>query len=138
MGAVNTSQQVPPAPAPGAAGDEMSTPEAVMRRVLRAPVTTRADEAGAYRLFSSSILLSAARCLLSYVIFPIAALLVAVSVTTKAAIGLPLTVLAVVFDIRAVRRFWLADHRWKWVMTGVYAVIMVLVISLAVQEIAAL
>lgn len=138
MDAVKTGRHQPVTSEVGTAGDELSAPEAVVRRVLRAPVSSSADEAGAHRLFSVSILLSAARCLLSYIVLPIAVPLVGTSVTTNASIGLPLTVLAIVFDVRAVRRFWLADHRWKWWMTGLYTVVMALVIALAVQEVAAL
>ena len=107
--------------------------DVAVRRVLRAP-SGRADQAGAHRLFSVSILLSAGRCLLTYLILPIAVPLVGTSVTTDAAIGLPLSVVAIIFDIRAVRRFWLADHPWRRQMTLIYLVVMALVIGLAVRD----
>lgn len=138
MDAVKTGGHQQVATEVGTTGDQVSGPEAAVRRVLRAPVSASADEAGAHRLFSVSILLSAARCLATYIILPIAVPLIGTSVTTNAAVGLPLTLLAIVFDVRAVRRFWLADHRLKWWMTALYAVVMALVIGLAVQEVSVL
>ena len=34
---------------------------------------------------------------------------------------------ALVFDVRGVRRFWLANHKYRWAMTGVYAAVMAMV-----------
>ena len=93
------------------------------------------DEAAAHRLFSASILLSAFRCLLGYVVFPI--VLPALGATTGFApwIGIPVAVLALVFDVRGIRRFWLADHRWRWPISGLYVVVMVLVTILLVGDV---
>jgi hypothetical protein len=104
-----------------------------VRRVLRVPderPPVRATEA-AHRLFSTSILISATRCLLGYVIFPIA---FGAAAGFTPIIGIPLGLLALVFDVRGIRRFFLADHRWRWPITGLYLAVMVLVTILLVRD----
>jgi len=97
--------------------------------------TRQANEA-AHRLFSTSILLSATRCLLGYVIFPIAAPALGAAAGFTPIIGIPLGLLALVFDVRGIRRFFVADHRWRWPITGLYLAVMVLVVILLVRDFA--
>lgn len=108
-----------------------------MRRVLFVPGGPSAvgDDA-AHRMFSFSIVLSAFRCLLSYVVFPILTPALGVATGVGPAIGIPIAVLALVFDVVGIRRFWLADHRWRWGMTFIYAAVMVLVSALLIGDIA--
>jgi len=51
------------------------------------------------------------------------------------AIGIPIAVLALTFDVIGIRRFWVNDHRWRWGMTVIYAAVMVLVSALLVGDI---
>jgi hypothetical protein len=104
-----------------------------MRRLLRVPDRRPAvSEDSAHRLFSVSIVLSALRCLLTYIILPILTPLLGAATSVGPEIGIPLAVVALVFDVRGIRRFWLADHRWRWQMTGIYTVVMAFVIALLV------
>jgi len=110
-------------------------PDVAMRRLLRVPdggrPTVRDEDA--HRLFSTSILLSAVRCLLGYVVFPLMGPVVGASGVTPI-VGIPIGLLALVFDVRGIRRFWLADHRWRWPITGIYLAVMVLVTILLVRD----
>jgi hypothetical protein len=123
----------------GSAGlRQRSTADLVVRRVLRVPdvrPTARANEA-AQRLFSASILISATRCLLGYVIFPIVAPALGAVGGFTPIIGIPLGLVALVFDVRGIRRFFVADHRWRWPITGLYLAVMVLVVILLVRDVA--
>jgi hypothetical protein len=121
-----------------------------MRRLLRVPedqvieagaasaaaVAAESAEATAraHRLFSTSILLSAARCLLGYVVFPIVSPALGAAAGVGPAVGIPLGIVALVFDVRGIRRFWLANHRYRWAITGLYLVVMVLVTVLLVKD----
>ena len=108
-----------------------------MRRLLRIPDgPSSVNEAAAHRLFSTSILLSALRCLLSYVVFPIVTPLLGAATGVMPAIGLPIGIIALVFDVRGIRRFWLANHRYRWAITALYSVVMVLVLALVIGDIA--
>ena len=109
-----------------------------MRRLLRVPDNrVAASEDSTHRIFSTSILLSALRCLLSYIILPVLAPLGAAT-SVGPVVGIPLAVVALVFDVRGIRRFWLADHRWRWPMTGIYAVVMAFVVALLVGNLVAI
>src|SRR5580698_8742040 len=130
MGQVLDAGQVAPS------GVERPRAEAAMRRLLfvpDGPVT--AGEASAHRIFNVSMGLSALRCLLSYVVFPIVTPLVGAAASVGPAIGIPIAVVALFFDVIGIRRFWLAGHRLRWVMTVVYVLVMSLVTSLLVGDI---
>lgn len=125
-----------PIPQPGVVPPPASAAEAVIRKVLRVPAgPPKASDDAANRLFSASILLSALRCLFTYVVVPVLVPLVGPAVGNSPGIGIPLSVVALVFDVRAVRRFWLANHPWRWRMTALYAVLMVMVAALAVIDV---
>jgi hypothetical protein len=107
-----------------------------MRRLLFVPDgPATVGEASAHRIFNVSIALSALRCLLSYVVFPIVTPLVGAATDVGPAIGIPIAVVALFFDVMGIRRFWLAGHRWRWVMTGIYVLVMSLVASLLIGDI---
>ena len=91
-------------------------------------------------IFSSSIALSATRCLLSYIVLPGLALVwgllgLGTLPLVGPAIGVPIGVLALVFDVRAIRRFFQADHRWRWAAAALYLTVMVMVAALVVRDI---
>lgn len=93
------------------------------------------DEAAAHRLFSTSIVLSGLRCLLSYVIFPVVLPAVGAATSIAPAIGIPVGVLALVFDVRGMRRFFVVEHRWRWWIAGLYLAVMGLVVYLVAVDI---
>jgi hypothetical protein len=140
-----TAHQAPAAPEPTGcpvmhqpAGDVVRPPADVfMRRLLRIPDhPKKVRERDVQRLFSTSILISAVRCLLSYVVFPILAPTLGAITKVGAAIGIPIGIVALVFDIRAVRRFWLANHKYRWPFTIVYGIVIALVVTLFFRDIA--
>lgn len=125
------SLQSPPAPT----APRRSAADRFARRALFVPDRASGE---VYNIFSSSILLSATRCLLSYIVFPILAPWLSELPLIGPAIGIPIAVAALVFDVRAVRRFFLADHRRRWVATALYVVVMAMVSYLLVRDIARL
>lgn len=104
-------------------------------RVLCVPTEQKVGEDEVYSLFSGSILLSALRCLLTYVFLPILTPVLGVAAGVGPAIGIPLSIVALYFDVRGMRRFWLANHRWRWYISGVYLAVMVLVAMLLVLDV---
>ncbi len=113
--------------------------DAVVCRLLCVPTGgPQAGERAAQRLFGSSMILSAARCLLSYVVFPVLTPVFGAAAGVGPAIGIPIGVLALVFDVRGMRRFWLARHRLRWPITLVYLAVIGLVATLLTGDIATL
>ena len=86
-------------------------------------------------MFGTGILLSALRCLLTYVLLPFLGPVLGLAGGVGPAIGLPLAVVALVFDVLGVRRFWVANHRSRWSATFVYAGVMALVLALMVIDV---
>ena len=116
-------------------GDRRSAADAAMCKILCIPDQRAAvSESDVQRLFSASILISAARCLLSYVVLPIVTPLIGAATSVGPAIGIPIAVVALVFDVRGIRRFWLAKHRSRWAFTYVYLAVMGLVTALLVID----
>ncbi|HET9061625.1 MAG TPA: hypothetical protein VFN61_17060 [Acidimicrobiales bacterium] len=116
----------------------------VADRLARRLLVIREPEPGTeqvYNVFSSSILLSATRCLLTYIIFPALGLVPGLfghsfaHTVTASAIGLPIGLAALVSDVMAIRRFFRADHRWRWVAAALYLTIMGMVGYLVAQDI---
>jgi hypothetical protein len=54
------------------------------------------------------------------------------------AIGLPLGALALVFDVRAVRRFFQAEHQWRWAAAALYLAVMAMVSGLMAVDLSRL
>jgi hypothetical protein len=114
-----------------------SRADAVARRVLLIPSGPGgASEADAQRLFSTSILISALRCLLTYIVFPVVTPLVGALSGVAPIIGIPIAVVALVFDVLGIRRFFLAGHRLRWPVTVIYLAVMGLVAYLLAGDIA--
>ena len=107
-----------------------------MCRLLRVPDgTAPIDESETHRIFSASIFLSALRCLLSYIVLPVALPAIGLARGVGPAIGIPIGILALSFDYLGIRRFWLANHRHRWAFTALYAVVGTMVLVLLIVDI---
>lgn len=117
------------------AGIERSSLDAAMRRALFIRDVDKTTTRRAQRLFSTSILISATRCLLTYVVLPILSPLLGYTAGVGPAIGIPLGVVALGFDVLGIRRFFVANHPRRWPITGLYLAVMGLVIALLVGNV---
>ncbi len=93
-----------------------------------------AAEERAHRIFGVSMALSALRCLLSYVVLPVVLPTAGLASGVGPAIGIPVGLLALVFDVMGIRRFWQVNHPWRWPVGTVYVAVMVMVVSLVVVD----
>ena len=115
---------------------ERSRADEAMRHLLRVPDQQKPlPESSTHRIFGASILLSATRCLLSYLVLPILLPLLGLAKGVGPIIAIPVGVLALTFDVLGIRRFWLADHHQKWLFSAVYAVVGAMVFTLLVVDI---
>ncbi|MGI9612736.1 MAG: hypothetical protein ACR2QO_07515, partial [Acidimicrobiales bacterium] len=95
-----------------------------------------ADEA--QRGFSRSIVVSGIRCVLTYVILPFVAPFLGFAPGTGPVIGLVVGTVALIANVFSIRRFWLADHRWKKPVTALHLAVIVLLLVLMYLDITAL
>jgi hypothetical protein len=113
-----------------------SRADEAMRRLLRIPEQQAPiDESETHRIFSASILLSALRCLLSYIVLPIVLPAIGLARGVGPVISIPIGLLALTFDYLGIRRFWLADHHQRWVFSALYAVVGGMVLALLIVDI---
>ncbi len=94
----------------------------------------QASEPEAERVFSKSVVISGIRCLLTYVIFPFVAPLVGLTASTGAVVGVIIGVVAIVFNVLSIRRFFNADHPYKWWASALNAAVIVLLVALFIID----
>jgi hypothetical protein len=51
-------------------------------------------------------------------------------------IGIPIGVAAIVCNVLTIRRFWAADHRWRWAYTALSLTVISLLVVLMVNDLA--
>ena len=116
---------------------DISPLDAFMRRLLRLPAGADPN-ATAEKAFSTSILISSVRCLLTYVLLPLLKPVVDLSGGVGPILGLVIGAVSATAIIFSMRRFWRADHRLRWAYTVVGGGILVLLAIQAVGDVAAL
>ena len=105
-----------------------------MRRVLGVDEVDLRSGAGAHRTFRVSVVVSAVRCVVTYVAVPVLLPLLSLSGWVAAPIGLALCVVAAVSGVISLRRFWRADHAHRWTYTAFITVVMVILTVATVTE----
>jgi hypothetical protein len=95
----------------------------------------RAQEAAAQRAFSTSILVSATRCLLTYVVLPFVAPAIGIASDVGPGLGIAIGVVAVGSNVLTIRRFHRAQHRWRWAYTAIALCVIALLVVLMVEDI---
>jgi hypothetical protein len=108
------------------------------RPEARSSTDVAPDADPATKAFSVSILISGIRCVLTYVIFPWVLPLLGFAGGVGPVIGLVVGTIAIGFNIASIRRFWVADHRWKWPITVLNSSVIVLLLILLGRDLAEL
>jgi hypothetical protein len=92
-------------------------------------------DAAARRAFSTSMVVSAVRCLLTYVVLPFLAPAFGHAAEVGPGLGLAIGAVAIGSNVLTIRRFHAADHRWRWGYTAVAVAVIVLLTMLMVEDI---
>jgi hypothetical protein len=96
-----------------------------MRRLLRVQGVDRGAIFGAHRAFRTALIISGVRCIITYLLVPIAVPIVSFAGVLAAPLSIALCGVALVNGVASVRRFWLADHRDRWLYTWFMALVFV-------------
>ncbi|HEY7072258.1 MAG TPA: hypothetical protein VH479_19175 [Acidimicrobiales bacterium] len=110
--------------------------DVAMRRLLRIPEGPPATEDAAQRAFSTSILVSATRCIITYVLLPFVVPFLGIAAGVGPWLGIPIGVAAIVCNVLTIRRFFAADHKWRWAYTALALTIIALLLVLMAKDIA--
>jgi hypothetical protein len=106
----------------------------VRRLLLVKERPSRPSTRSAETAFQRSMLISATRCTLTYLVFPFVLPAFGIATSVGPALGLTIGSLALVCDVFAIRRFFAADHRWRWHFTIVAVCVMALLSVLLVED----
>jgi hypothetical protein len=105
-----------------------------------APTTAEAPADDVYtpkqaeQAFSKSVMVSAVRCLLTYIVLPWLLPLVGVAKGWGPVLGLIVSPIAIVFNVLSIRRFHRSHHKYRWPISIVNATIIVLLLVLVVRD----
>ena len=145
---VETSARCPVVPAPAATPAvacpvphrtrvvHRSRADLVVRKALRIrerpPGVTQRS---AYTAFRRSMMISAIRCTLTYVVFPFVVPAVGFATGVGPVLGIAIGVVAMTCDVFTIRRFFAVDHKWRWQASTVAFSVICLLSVLLVQDI---
>lgn len=122
-------------PFPARAG-QRSPADMVVRKLLRIKDRpTGMSESSAYSAFQRSMLISAIRCTLTYVIFPFVLPAAGFATGVGPVLGIAIGVVAITCDVFTIRRFFSVDHRWRWQFSAIAGTVICLLLVLMVQDI---
>jgi hypothetical protein len=110
-----------------------------MRRLLRLPVDAPKQSIfGTEGVFGKSIVVSGVRCILTYIVLPLVAPIFKLSGTSLPVIGLLLGLVSAVAIVISMRRFFAADHKYRWGYAAIGISILVMLVIAGVADIATL
>jgi hypothetical protein len=109
----------------------------MVRRLLRIrELPPGVSASSAYSAFQRSMLISAIRCTLTYVIFPFVLPAAGFARGVGPMVGIAIGVLAITCDVFTIRRFFTVDHRWRWQFSAIAGSVICLLLVLMAQDIA--
>jgi len=107
-----------------------------VRRLLRIKERPAGQSAAsAYAIFQRSMIISATRCTLTYVIFPFVLPGISFLKGVGPVVGVLIGSLALVCDTFTIRRFFSVDHKYRWYFSTIAFGIMCLLAVLLVQDV---
>lgn len=116
-----------------------SAADRTMRRVLRLPVDApKQSIMGAEGVFGKSIVVSGLRCTLTYIVLPLLAPIFNLSGASLPVIGLLLGAVSMVAIVISMRRFFAADHKYRWGYAAIGGAIFVMLIIAGIADISTL
>lgn len=119
----------------GPTGAHRTPADLWVRKLLR--IKDRPSGATAWsaqRSFQTSMLISGFRCTLTYVVFPFVAPAIGFAAGVGPVVGVIIGTIAMVCDVFTIRRFFAADHKWRWHFSAIALSVMGLLGVLWVQD----
>jgi hypothetical protein len=90
------------------------------------------------KAFSMSVMISAVRCLLTYILFPWVLPLLGVAKGVGPIVGLTVGVVAIGFNIASIRRFMRSGHRYRYWISTLNVIVIGMLLVLIVRDLAEL
>jgi hypothetical protein len=115
---------------------ERTKADLVVRKILR--IHERPEgvtSAQAYSTFQRSMLISAIRCTLTYVVFPFVLPAVGFATGVGPILGIIIGTVAITCDVYTIRRFFAVDHKYRWHFSAIAFAVICLLATLLVQDV---
>lgn len=90
---------------------------------------------GSENVFGKSIAVSATRCIVTYILLPLLAPIVGLAGVAGPILGLVLGLVSMIAITISMRRFFAADHKWRWYYAAVAGAIYVALLVAAVADV---
>ncbi|MEO6988473.1 MAG: hypothetical protein ABI239_07485 [Aquihabitans sp.] len=117
-------------------GTRRTPADMFMRRLLRiSDQPAGVSNARVLRTFQKSMMISAVRCTLTYVIFPFVLPGIGFLKGVGPVVGILIGSFALVCDTFTIRRFFVADHKWRWQFSAIAFAVMCLLVVLLVRDV---
>jgi hypothetical protein len=100
--------------------------------------TVAGEQQEAARVFSVSILISAVRCMLTYVVFPWVLPLLGIAGGVGPAVGVLVGVVAIVANVVSIRRFRRSGHPWRKALMALNLSVIGLLMVLVLMDVSEL
>lgn len=97
-----------------------------------------AVEVEAQRTFNASMLISAIRCLLTYLLFPFVAPIIGIASGVGSTVGLIASIIGVAANVWSIKRFHSSKHPWRWGITVINVAVVLLLVALFVIDLRSL
>jgi hypothetical protein len=118
---------------------ERSGADRAMRRLLRLPADApKQSIMGTENVFGKSIAISGLRCTLTYIVLPLLAPIFNLTGASLPVIGLLLGAVSMVAITISMRRFFAADHKYRWGYAAIGGTIFVMLIVAGIADISTL
>lgn len=115
--------------------ETLSPADSFMLRLLRLPLQRQGTDADAQTAFQKSILISALRCVITYVFLPFIAPTIGVVANIGPAVGIVVALAAMISITFSMRRFWSSRHPHRWTYTALGGTMFIFVTYLLARDI---
>lgn len=115
---------------------QRSRADLMVRKLLRVrerPVGVSPRQA--VNAFRRSMVISTIRCTLTYLVFPFVLPALGLVTDTGVVISIVIGTLAIICDIFSIRRFFAADHKWRWHFSTVAFTVICMLLALLVKDV---
>ncbi len=115
---------------------QRSHADLVVRRLLR--IRERPSGVSprqAVNAFRRSMIISTIRCTLTYLVFPFVLPALGLVTDTGVVISILIGTLAIICDVFSIRRFFAADHKWRWHFSAVAITVISMLAILLVKDV---
>ena len=114
---------------------EYTSADRFMRKLLRVDQAAPATAADARKALQTSVMVSAVRCILTYIVLPFILPILGLAAGVGPLIGAAIGIIAAVCIVSSMRRFWRVDHRARWGYTAFGTVMMLFLVAMSIRDI---